>query len=407
MRKVDAVVIGAGQAGLATSYWLTQRGIEHVVLERGNVGESWRSRRWDSFALNAPNWIFRLPGYSYAGPDPDAFMLKNELVDEFTGYARLINAPVEEQTEVSRVSRNSDGTYLVATTGGGITARAVVAATGAYQRRHRPAGDFDPSIMQLDTDHYRNPDELEPGGVLVIGSGQSGCQVAEDVLAAGRETWLATSTCGWIPRRMRGHDNVYWREQMGMFEDTVEQLGEALRLACPPIQTGVARGRDINLSTMRDAGAKLLGRFEGAEGTRAHFRDDLQSNATGSDKAALGLITRLNDFIEKNGIDAPEDPPIQPAGDFSGAPTELDLAANHITNVIWATGFRIDYSWIDLDLGKTEQGYPTQTQGVSVHPGLYFMGLQLMHKRKSGLIFGVGEDAEHISGHIARTLAVT
>ena len=401
MRKVDAVVIGAGQAGLATSYWLTKRGIEHVVLERGRVGESWRSRRWDSFALNAPNWIFRLPGYSYSGPEPDAFMLKDELAGEFEGYARLIDAPVEEQTEVSRVSRNADGTYLVATTGGGITANAVVAATGAYQRRNRPVNDLDPAILQLDTDQYRNPSELEPGGVLVVGSGQSGCQVAEDVLAAGRPTWLATSTCGWIPRRMRGHDNVYWREQMGMFDDRVSDLGEALRLACPPIQTGVDGGYDVNLTTMRDAGATLLGRFAGADGTRAHFQDDLQSNASGSDKAAVGLITRLNDFIAKNGIDAPEDPPIQPAGDFSGAPTDLDLAANHINNVIWATGFRLDYSWIELDLGLTEQGYPTQEQGVSVHPGLYFMGLQLMHTRKSGLIFGVGEDAEHISGHMA------
>ena len=407
MRNVDVVVIGAGQAGLATSYWLTQRGIEHVVLERGQVGESWRSRRWDSFALNAPNWIFRLPGYSYRGPDPDAFMLKNELVAEFEGYAKLINAPVEAQTEVSRVSRNSDGKYLVATTGGGFTTGAVVAATGAYQRRNRPAGDLDPAILQLDTDQYRNPDELEPGGVLVVGSGQSGCQVAEDVLAAGRPTWLATSTCGWIPRRLRGHDNVYWRTEMGMFDDKAEDLGYALRVACPPIQTGVDRGRDVNLTTMRDAGATLVGRFEGAEGTRARFKDDLQSNATGSDKAALGLSARLNDFIEKNGIDAPEDPPIQPAGDFSGAPTELDLAENHITNVIWATGFRLDYSWIELDLGLTEQGYPTQTQGVSVQPGLYFMGLQLMHTRKSGLIFGVGEDAEHITGHIAGHLGAT
>jgi len=153
---------------------------------------------------------------------------------------------------------------------------------------------------------------------------------------------------------------------------------------------------------MRDAGATLLGRFEGADGVKAGFRDDLQSNATGSDRAAVGLAARLDDFVNKNGINAPEDPPLQQAGDFSGAPTELDLAANHITNVIWATGFRLDYSWIDVDLGLTEQGYPTQTQGVSVHPVLYFMGLQLMHTRKSGLIFGVGEDAEHITGEIAR-----
>ncbi len=404
MRQVDVAVVGAGQAGLATSYWLTQRGIDHIVLERGRVGESWRSRRWDSFALNAPNWIFRLPGYSYQGPEPDAFMLRDQLAAEFHAYARLIRAPVEEGVEVSAVRKAEDGRYRLNTSSGEIESRAVVAATGAYQRRHRAPNDLDPSILQIDTDQYRNPEALEPGGVLVIGTGQSGCQVAEDTLEAGRPTWLATGSCGWIPRRMRGKDNVYWREQMGMFDDTVEELGAALRLACPPIQTGVDGGREINLTTMRQAGATLTGRFAGADGTKVYLKDDLQENATGSDKAAVGLTSRLNDFIEKNGIDAPEDPPLELAKDFSGAPTELDLAALNITNVIWATGFRLDYSWIELDLNLTAEGYPEQTQGVSNHPGLYFMGLQLMHTRKSGLIFGVGEDAEHITTHITAQL---
>ena len=187
MRHHDVVIVGAGQAGLATSYWLTQRGIDHVVLERGRVGESWRSRRWDSFALNAPNWAFRLPGYAYEGPEPDGFMLRDQLANEFEGYAGLINAPVEEQVEVSQVKRNDDGTYFLATTAGAITSKAVVAATGAYQRRHRAPNDLDPSIVQIDTDQYRNADALEPGGVLVIGSGQSGCQVAEDLLENGRQ----------------------------------------------------------------------------------------------------------------------------------------------------------------------------------------------------------------------------
>ena len=188
-------------------------------------------------------------------------------------------------------------------------------------------------------------------------------------------------------------NGLTWREQMGMFNDTVEQLGPALRLACPPIQTGVAGGRDINLTTMRQAGVTLTGRFAGANGKTVYLKDDLQENATGSDKAAVGLTTRLDAFIRDNGIDAPDDPPIQPAADFTGAPTELDLAALKITNVIWATGFRLDYSWIDLDLNLTAEGYPEQTQGVSIHPGLDFMGLQLMHTRKSDWILGVGEDA--------------
>jgi putative flavoprotein involved in K+ transport len=403
MRSVDVVVIGAGQAGLATSYWLSQRGIEHVILDRGGVADSWRNRRWDSFALNAPNWIFRLPGYSYDGPNPDAFMSRDELVEAFTAYAKLIKAPVEAGVDVTSVERTDDGSYRVQTSAGVIEARAVVAATGAYQRRHRAPNNLDPGIVQLNTDQFRNEGELPDGGVLVVGSGQSGIQVAEDLRENGREVWLATGSCGWIPRRMRGRDNVYWRERMGMFEETVEQLGHPLRVACPPIQTGVAGGRDANLTIMRNAGATLTGRFLSGEGRKVYLADDLQANATGSDKAAVGLRARLDTFIAEQAIDAPDDPPLQPAGDFSAAPTELDLADLDINSVIWATGFRLDFSWIRLDLNQTD-GYPEQTQGVSRYPGLYFMGLQLMHTRKSGLIFGVGEDAEHISSVIADQL---
>jgi len=403
MRKLDVVVVGAGQAGLATSYHLTQRGIDHVILDRGGVADSWRNRRWDSFALNAPNWTFRLPGYSYDGPNPDAFMSRAELVQAFTKYAEQIKAPVESGVDVTSVEQTDDGGFRVATSTGDIAARAVVAATGAYQRRHRAPNGLDPAILQLNTDQFRNSAELPDGGVLVIGSGQSGIQVAEDLRENGSEVWVATGTCGWIPRRMRGHDNVYWRERMGMFEETVEQLGHPLRLACPPIQTGVAGGRDANLTIMRERGATLTGRFLSGDGRKVYLADDLQANATNGDKAATGLQARLDNWIKDQGIDAPEDPPVEPAGDFSGAPTELDLADRNINTVIWGTGFRLDFSWIKLDLNQAD-GYPEQTQGVSRHPGLYFMGLQLMHTRKSGLIFGVGSDAAHISGVIGDQL---
>lgn len=402
MRKVDVVVVGAGQAGLATSYHLTQRGIEHVVLDRGGVADSWRNRRWDSFALNAPNWAFKLPGYEYTGSDPDAFMLRDDLVREFTDYARLIDAPVEEGVAVLKVSHAEDG-YSLDTSNGPISAKAVVAATGAYQRRNRPPTGLADDIAQLNTDEFRNAASLPAGGVLVIGSGQSGCQVAEDLRDNGREVWLATGSCGWIPRRYRGRDNVAWRWDMGMFDDTVEKLGHALRLACPPIQTGVDNGRDVNLSTVRARGIHLTGRFAGADGHTVTLADDLQANATGSDQAAIAIRKRIDDFIAARGLDAPDPEPFEPAGDFSDAPTQLDLRELDINSLIWATGFRLDFGWIDLDL-QTVDGYPQQTQGVSPHRGLYFMGLQLMHTRKSGLIFGVGEDAEHISGVIASQL---
>ncbi|HEY7024708.1 MAG TPA: NAD(P)/FAD-dependent oxidoreductase [Candidatus Limnocylindrales bacterium] len=402
MRKVDVVVVGAGQAGLATSYHLSQRGIEHVVLERGRVAESWRSKRWDSFALNAPSWTFQLPGYAYSGPEPDAFMLRDELVKEFTDYALLIDAPVEEGVEVTKVSRNG-AVYQLDTSAGAISAHAVVAATGAYQRRNRPATRISEHIVQLNTDEFRNAAKLPTGGVHVIGSGQSGCQVAEDLRDCGRDVWLAAGSCGWIPRRYRGRDNVTWRWEMGMFDDTVEKLGHAMRLACPPIQTGVDNGRDINLSTLRSRGIVVTGRFVSADGYNLSFADDLQRNAEGSDHAAIDIRNRIDSFIAERGLDVPDPEPFEPAGDFQCAPTLLNLRDLGINTVVWATGFRLDFSWIDLDL-ETKDGYPEQTRGVSPHRGLYFMGLQLMHTRKSGLIFGVGEDAEHVCSVIARQL---
>jgi putative flavoprotein involved in K+ transport len=411
VRKVDVVVVGAGQAGLATSYHLTQKNIDHVVLDRAGVGDAWRSSRWDSFTLNAPNWTFDLPGYRYDGPDQDAFMSRDELVAQFQKYATLIKAPVEAPVEVLKVTKTDDGTYLVKTTTGDITARAVVAATGPYQRRNRPANNLDAGILQLNTDEWKNADQLPPGGVLVVGSGQSGCQVAEDLLENQRPTYLATGTCTWIPRRMRGHDNVYWRGRLGMFDDTVEQLGHETRLACPPIQTGVDGGRDSNLAITQQRGATLTGRFLAGDGHKVTFADDLQNNAIGSDRNAIGLRARVDEFVTQNHIDedeAPPEAPIEPANpaDFQHAPTTLDLKAANINSVIWATGFRLDFeSWIDLPL-NTRDGYPEQQWGVSPHQGLYFMGLQLMHTRKSGIIFGVGEDAEHVVGAAAAHLGV-
>jgi len=400
VRKVDVAVIGAGQAGLATSFYLSQSGIEHVVLDRAVVADSWRSRRWDSFTLNIPNWSFTLPGFRYDGQDPDGFMTREEIVERVARYAGLINAPVEEGIDVTALKQIADGTYLLTTTSGAIGARAVVVATGAYQREHRPANQLDASILQLSSDHYSNPGELEDGGVLVVGSGQSGCQIVEDLVADGRRVWLAAGVCGWIPRRYRGRDNVAWRMDMRVFDETVEQLGSESRRACPPIQTGVGRDRDLNLRTLRDAGVTLTGRFLDGYGTTVRLADDLPQNAARSDEFARRFMASVDAYIRDAGIDAPAPPPFSPFSNDDAAPTELDLAGLNITNVIWSTGFRLDFNWIELDLNLRD-GYPEQTQGVSSHPGLYFMGLQLMHTRKSGLIFGVGEDA----GHVAATAA--
>lgn len=403
MRKVDVAVIGAGQAGLATSFYLSQSGIDHVVLDRAGIADSWRSRRWDSFTLNIPNWSFRLPGFPYDGSDPDGFMTREEIVERFMRYAGLIDAPVEEGVDVSAIRRSAGGTYLLTTTSGPIGARGVVVATGAYQRHHRPDNKLDAGILQLSTDQYRNASELREGGVLVVGAGQSGCQIAEDLLADGRRVWLATGSCGWMPRRYRGRDNVAWRMDMHTFDETVEQLGYEMRRACPPIQTGVGRDRDLSLHTLREAGVTLTGRFLNGDRTTVRLADDLPQNVARADEFAQRFMAKVDGYIRDAGIDAPPPLPFPSRGNVDTAATELDLAAEHITNVIWSTGFSLDFNWIDLDLNLRD-GYPEQTQGVSRHPGLYFMGLQLMHTRKSGLIFGVGEDAEHVAAAAAAHL---
>jgi len=262
---------------------------------------------------------------------------------------------------------------------------------------------LDASILQLSSDQYRNPGELEDGGVLVVGSGQSGCQIAEDLVADGRRVWLATGFCGWMPRRYRGRDNVAWRMDMRVFDETVEQLGYESRRACPPIQTGVGRDRDLNLRTLREAGVTLTGRFLDGYRTTVRLAEDLPLNAARSDEFARRFMANVDAYIRDAGIDAPAPPPFSSFSNHDTAPTELDLAALQITNVIWSTGFRLDFNWIELDLNLRD-GYPEQTQGVSRRPGLYFMGLQLMHTRKSGLIFGVGEDAGHVAAAAAAHL---
>jgi putative flavoprotein involved in K+ transport len=410
VRAVDVVVVGAGQAGLATSYWLSARGIEHVVLERARVAESWRTRRWDSFTLVGPNWSFDLPEYPYRGPDPEGFMGRAEMVTRFEAYAQQIRAPIESGVNVERLARDdSADRYRLHTSAGEVSARAVVVASGAYQRPHRMASSFDPSIVQLHADEYRNAAALPEGGVLVIGSGQSGAQIAEDLRVDGRSVWLATGSAGWMPRRYRGRDNVSWRELMGVFDQTVDEVGYQYRLTGPPMQTGTEGGRDINLPVLAAKGVTLTGRFLAADGTLVHFANDLPANEAGSDQIAQRFLQSVDDYIAQHGIDAP------PSDEGYGAdraplpagPTELDLRREEVSTVIWASGYRLDYGWIDLDLGLTREGYPSQDWGVSPHPGLYFIGLQLMHTRKSGLIWGVGRDAEHITAVLADHLGIS
>ena len=399
--RVDTVIVGAGQAGLATSSFLTQHGVEHVVLERGRVGETWRSERWDGFYLNTPNWTLQLPGGEYAGDRPDEFMPRAGIIEYLEGYAATVRAPVRENVVVERLAAR-DGGFTLETSGGPIDAARVVVASGAFQRPTPPpaAAGFPAETYQLHTSRYRNPESLPDGAVLIVGSGQSGCQIGDELLAAGRRVYQAVGRCPWFPRRIRGRDVIHWALEIGLMDDRVESLpSPAARLACNPAVSGNDGGHDCNPRTLAAQGAVLLGRLEGCADGRLHCRVDLHESLAAGDAFVTGLLERIDGHIREAGLEAPE-APTEPPAPITDPPAELDLRAEQIGTVLWATGFRPDLSWIDLPLAD-EQGWPRQTDGFTEYPGLAFVGLQWLRKRKSALLYGVAEDAELVASRLA------
>jgi putative flavoprotein involved in K+ transport len=397
---METVVVGAGQAGLATSYHLTQHGREHVVLERGLVGETWRSTRWDGFVLNTPNWAQRLPGFHYSGPDPDAFAPLAEVIAYLEEYARAIPAPLRTGIEVMRVRRN-DGRFVVVTSDGEFDADKVVIAAGAYQRptatsltQAVPAETF-----QLHTSEYRRPDQLPAGGVLVVGSGQSGCQIGEELLAAGRSVYLSVGRCPWLPRRYRGRELVNWLIETGLADETPESLpSPAARLICNPPVSGNDGGHDCNPRSLAKRGAILLGRVEGIEDGMVRIGQGLEESLANGDAFVANFERRVDEYVQAAGLDVPE-----PEAAEMQAPvqvlTELDLHEAGIGTILWANGFRPDHSWIE-GVETDEQGWPVHDRGASPVPGLFFVGLHWLRKRKSSLFLGVGEDAAHVADRL-------
>jgi len=406
--KHNTVVIGAGQAGLATSWHLKQQRIDHVVLERGLLAETWRSRRWDSFRLLIPNGVCQLPGFGYSGDDPSGFMWKDQVVRFFEDYAGSFDPPVREGVAVTELRRGLDGDWEILTAEDGVVgAENVVVATGAHQRPHIPgvAGGLDPGLAQLHTDGYKNPAQLPKGGVLVVGGGSSGGQIAAELTTAGRRVYLALGRCGWLIRRYRGRDITDWNKATGFTTQPLESLeNPAARLACLPMLAANDTGQDLNPRVLRDMGVTLTGRLTAADGTMVHFADDLVATIAAGDAFVNFLKARIDAFIAVNGIEAPEDVSTIPAPETGASPRELDLESAGITSVVWATGYRMDLGWI-LDADFDEQGYPVHQAGVTPAGGLYFMGLPWLTTRGSGFIPGVGADAEKIVGHIAARAA--
>jgi putative flavoprotein involved in K+ transport len=400
---VDTVVVGAGQAGLAVSSLLSQRGIAHLVLERGRIGQSWRSQRWDSFTLNTPNWSNQLPGADMGERGPGLFARRDDLVEFLDHYADSRGLPIREHTEVIAVRRLADGEFLVDTSDGQVNARNVVVCSGSMSAARVPAmaADLDESISSLTAATYRNADELAPGAVIVVGSGQSGCQIVEELLATGRTVHLCVSRVARIPRRYRGRDIFCWLRDMGFFDMTVADLPDpAAQYAAQPQVSGTAGGHTISLQSLARDGASLLGRVERIEGTVWHLQPNVDECVRFADTKCAEFKAAIDTHIQANDIDAPApepDPNEPPMPDLHGSDQldRFDLAAEGVSTVIWCAGFRGDFSWIHHD-ALDERGLPLHDAGVSPMKGLYFVGFPWLTKRKSGILLGINEDAGRI-----------
>jgi putative flavoprotein involved in K+ transport len=399
-----AAVIGGGQAGLSMSYSLHERGVEHVVLEADTVGHEWRTRRWDSFCLVTPNWQCKLPGFAYQGGDPDGFMVRDEIIRYLRDYVAFFNPPLMEGVRVNRLRRpTGGGAFEVGTTAGDFTADQVVVATGPYHMPSIPdmAWRLPDGVEQIHSSAYRNAAQLPEGAVLVVGTGQSGCQIAEDLHLGGRRVHLAVGGAPRVARFYRGRDCVAWLDEMGHYAKSIDEFDDAaaVRLRVNHYVTGRDGGRDIDLRAFAREGMRLYGRLTGIKGTRLEFADDLKVNLDHADTVAEGIKDAIDAHIAAHGIDAPEQPRYVPVWEPDEQPAALDLAAAGISAVVWSTGFRRDHRWIEVPVFDG-RGYPMHRRGVTSSPGLYFLGLPWQNSWGSGRFEAVGRDAEFLAGHV-------
>jgi len=398
------VVVGGGQAGLSVSYCLAQQGIPHVVLEAERVGHSWRTERWDSFCLVTPNWQCRLPGYPYAGPDPQGFMGRDAIVAYLEAYAASFDPPLRQGVRVEALEPSGEG-FSLRTSRGALSADHVVVATGSYHRARIPAyaKELPPSIVQLHSSEYRSPNSLPSGAVLVVGSGQSGCQIAEDLLLAGRDTHLVVGDAPRCARRHRGKDVVEWLDQMRYYDIPIDRHPnrEQVRDRTNHYVTGRDGGRDIDLRAFAKAGMKLYGRLDRIHSGTLGFALDLRKNLDGADDVYRSINRTIDAFIAERGIDAPKSPEYQPVWEPDSEVTSLDVAAAGITSVVWSIGFSADFAWVKAPVFD-ERGYPVHERGVSPVPGLYFVGLPWLYTWGSGRFSGVGRDAAHLVDVVQR-----
>ena len=398
--NVPVIVVGAGPAGLAASYELHRAGVDHIVLERGRVGQSWRDR-WDSFCLVTPNWYVQLPGGHYDGADPDGFMSRDQVVAHLEHYARGIAAPILDQTRVDALRQEPGGGFVLDTSEGQMRTDAVVLATGAFQRPHRPPLEDAPSdVLVLGVESYSSPDALPDGGVVVVGSGQTGCQIADELYRSGRDVTLACGKAGWAPRCVDGRDIVSWLVETPFLEQSVDDLpSPTARLAANFQTTGRNGGRDLHYRTLLADGVTLAGRLCGWSSSSLHFADDLDASVAWGDARYADIRNLLTNAALARGIRPPDLPDPQPL--HAEPPTEI--ASRNLGAVVFTSGYRPAYrDWVHIPGAFDDLGFPIQQDGAStVAPGLHFIGTHFLRKRKSSTLYGMGEDAEII----ARTIA--
>lgn len=408
-KHYPVLIIGGGQAGLSLSYYLKQQGIAHLILEKNRLGHAWRSERWDTFCLVTPNWQCTLPGFPYAGDDPHGFMKKDEIVEYIDAYIASFQPPAAEGVAVTRLQRNADHVFEVQTSQGMLTADQVVVAVGGYHLPVIPrvAEKLPASVMQLHSCDYLNPESLPPGEVLVVGTGQSGCQIAEDLHLSGRRVHLCVGDAPRVARRYRGKDVVEWLDQMKYYDLPVDKhpLGTGVREKTNHYVTGRDGGRDIDLRKFALEGMQLYGRFENIENGVATFGGDLKRNLDGADATSEKIKDSIDKFIADEGIAAPQEaryvPLWEPPADIARS---LDVSDGKIAVVIWCIGFRTDFSWIEADIFD-ERGYPGHVRGVTELPGLYFLGLPWQYTWGSGRFSGIARDAGYLMEKIAARIA--
>jgi len=402
----DVVIVGAGQAGLAASACLSQHNIDNIVLEKFEIGASWRRQRWESFCLVTPNWTVRLPGEFYNGADPDGFMLGTEFVTYLENYAGRFTLPVQQKTNVQS-AKLENSRWVVETSSGPVRAQALIVATSTYQTPSVPAfaTRIDPRILSLSAASYRVPDRLPNGRVLVVGSAQSGAQIVEDLLTGGREVLLSVSRAGRVPRRYRGYDAIEWQDMMGFLDRPASALDDLRkRFGGEPHMTGRDGGHTVSLQHFHNQGVRLIGRVCDADKSTLWLEQDLRKNIVGADRFAAGFAEDVGAYISNTGLDAPSHEPEPDHAPISrperfAEPSRLDLAAERISTIIWATGFKFNFSWIAADVFDSF-GYPITKCGETTAPGLYFLGLNYLNSRKSGIIYGISEDATHVADRI-------